>query len=240
MTEPGNPNPSKPAATCGCSPETRAIILDTAERLFGENGVEGTSVRDITRAAGVNLGAINYHFGTKDALVMAVFVRRLEPLSQERMRLLDGLEQKACGQPLALEDVLRAFFDPIIQSEENGELARTSLARLISRCFQEPNPELKALLKRHFEHVCTRFDNAILRTVPELTPAEVFWRINFLIGALNHALDMWARFEWIPIMGLDHKPERPSREALIDQLIAFTAGGIRARSLWNAKQEPTS
>jgi hypothetical protein len=95
-------------------------------------------------------------------------------------------------------------------------------------------------LKQHFENICTRFDNAILRAVPGLTPAEVFWQVNFLIGALTHTLDMWARFEWIPIMGLGKKLERPTREDLIEQLIVFTAGGIRARSLWNAKQKTIS
>ena len=113
---------------------------------------------------------------------------------------------------------------------------------MISRCFQEPNPELKALLKRHFEHVCSRFDNAILRAVPGLTADEVFWRVNFLIGSLNHAMDMWARFDWMPILGLGNevKLERPSREELIAQLIAFSAGGIRARSLMNAQQQSIS
>ena len=239
MTEPEAT--AKPAATCGCSPETRTAILDTAERLFSENGVEGTSVRDITRAAGVNLGAINYHFGTKDALVMAVFVRRLEPLNKERIRGLDQLEERAGSGPLDLEEVLSAFFSPIIQEEHEGDFSIIHILRLISRCFQEPNPELNVLLKRHFEHVCSRFDNAILRAVPELTRGEVFWRINFLVGALHHAMDMWARFDWMPILGLGDEPklERPSREELIAQLIAFSAGGIRARSLWTKKQ-PTS
>ena len=228
---------SKPAATCGCSPETRTALLDAAERLFGENGVEGTSVRDITSAAGVNLGAINYHFGTKNALVVSVFVRRLEPLNKERMRRLDLLEQKAGGQPLDLEEVLSAFVEPIIQDETSGELPFNGILRLISRCFQEPNPELKLLLKRHFEHVCSRFDNAILSAVPELMPDEVFWRMNFLIGALDRALDLWSRFDWIPIMGLGNEPKlnRPSREELVAQLIAFAAGGIRARSLQHSK-----
>lgn len=236
MTDPEIPLSKKPAAACGCSPETRVVILDTAERLFGENGVEGTSVRDITRAAGVNLGAINYHFGTKDALALAVFVRRLEPLSRERLRLLDEVERKAGGGHPTLEEVLRAFFVPIMRDGES-ELARTNLSRLISRCFQEPNPELKALLKRHFEHVCIRFDNAIMQAVPGLTPADVFWCVHFMIGALNHTLDMWARFDWIPIVGpgKDFKIDRPHREQLIEMLIAYTAGGIRARSLQNAQ-----
>ena len=216
--------------------KTRTLIIDTAEKLFAERGVEGTSVRDIVHEAGVNLGAINYHFGTKDALVVAVFVRRLEPLNRERLRRLDELERKAGEKPLELEAVLCAFFRPIIEREtgdaSSSELSFVRWVRLLGRLFQEPNPELMGLLKLHFEHICSRFDKAILRAVPGLTPNEVFWRMNFLIGALDRALDMWSRFDWLPIIGLgpDIKLERPSTEELITQLIAFCAAGIRART----------
>ena len=56
-------------------PETRDRILDAAERLFVEHGFEGTSMRMITGAANANLAAVNYHFGSKDALIQAVFRR---------------------------------------------------------------------------------------------------------------------------------------------------------------------
>ena len=63
---------------------TRVALLDAAERLFSQNGIEGTSVREIIKAAGANLGAINYHFGTKDRLALEVFARRLEPVKPDR------------------------------------------------------------------------------------------------------------------------------------------------------------
>lgn len=215
---------------------TRTLILDTAERLFGEKGVDGTSVRDITREAGVNLGAINYHFGSKDSLIVEVFMRRLEPLNRERLRRLDALEREAGGKPLELEAILCAFFRPIIEHVADDTLSSAlsfnRFVQLLSRSFQEPNPELKSLLKQHFEHICTRFDAAIMKTVPEVSPSEVFWRVNFLIGALDRALDLWSRFEWMPIFGFGPhvKIERPTSEELIAQLIAFAAAGIRART----------
>jgi len=46
----------------------RARIRDAAMRLFAERGLDGTSVRDIARAAGVSGGLIRHHFGSKDAL----------------------------------------------------------------------------------------------------------------------------------------------------------------------------
>jgi AcrR family transcriptional regulator len=181
----------------------------------------------------VSLGAINYYFGTKDALVVAVFVRRLEPVNQERLQRLDRLEQKAGDRPLELEDVLSAFFEPIIHADTGCGLPRENFLRLISRCFHEPNPEVNALLKRHYEEVASRFIRAILHALPGLTPDEVFWRMSFLHGAFNHALDMWSRSDWNPLVGIECQlePNRPSMENLIAQFIVFAAAGIRARSL---------
>ena len=70
--------------------DTKARILDTAEKLFGINGFESVSLRDITTDASVNLAAVNYHFQSKDALIDAVIARRIEPLNARRLELLDA------------------------------------------------------------------------------------------------------------------------------------------------------
>ena len=57
--------------------ETQTRILDAAEELFLLHGFEGASMRMLTARAGVNLAAINYHFGSKDALIEAVLRRYL-------------------------------------------------------------------------------------------------------------------------------------------------------------------
>src|SRR3981081_4013505 len=71
---------------------TKTRILDAAELLFMEHGFEATSLRQLTSAAGVNLAAVNYHFGSKEELFQAVLTRRLDPMNQERIDLLDKLE----------------------------------------------------------------------------------------------------------------------------------------------------
>ena len=58
-----------------------------------EHGFEATGLRSITAAAGVNLAAVNYHFGTKEELFESVLTRRLDPMNQERLQLLDQLER---------------------------------------------------------------------------------------------------------------------------------------------------
>ena len=70
---------------------TRDRILDTAEVCFAQRGFDGTALREITRLAGVNLGAVNYHFGSKEALVRRVFARRMNALHADRIRQLEGL-----------------------------------------------------------------------------------------------------------------------------------------------------
>src|SRR5215467_8162923 len=89
--------------------ETRTRILDAAEALFMQHGFEGTSMRTLTASAGANLAAVNYHFGSKDALIEAVFRRRLDPMNTARIAELDRLEKDAAGRPLTPEAIIRAF-----------------------------------------------------------------------------------------------------------------------------------
>ena len=90
------------------SAATKERILDTAEALFMEHGFEATSLRSITATAAVNLAAVNYHFGTKEELFESVLTRRLDPMNQERVALLDQLERDAAPLPLSCERILMA------------------------------------------------------------------------------------------------------------------------------------
>ena len=74
--------------------ETVERILDAAEQLFAEKGFAETSLRLITSKAGVNLAAVNYHFGSKKALIQAVFSRFLGPFCVSLERELDRRQAK--------------------------------------------------------------------------------------------------------------------------------------------------
>ena len=66
--------------------DTKEQILNAAEELFARHGYAGTSMRAITKAAGVNLAAVNYHFGTKEKLLSVR--RQLDPVD-----LLHGIRE---------------------------------------------------------------------------------------------------------------------------------------------------
>src|ERR1700752_4970176 len=94
---------------------TKARILDAAEALFMEHGFEATSLRAITASAGVNLAAVNYHFGSKEELFQAVPTRRLAPMNQERLDLLSELEREAGTDALPCDRILEAMFIPALR-----------------------------------------------------------------------------------------------------------------------------
>jgi AcrR family transcriptional regulator len=219
------PSSTPPAAELHA--DTRSAILDVAERLFSQNGVEGTSVREIIRAAEVNLGAINYHFGTKERLAIEVFARRLEPVNRERIARLDALEKAAGRRKVALEPIIDAMVRPAVEAKESGDPGCDDFMRLISRCFQEPNPELKKFVELQFAEVARRFDSAILRAIPGLPPGELFWRMAFLFGALHHGQERWILFDQLPQpSGLT--PVKPDREGFIQRVISFVTAGLSA------------
>src|SRR4051794_12129949 len=115
--------------------DTKARILKVAERLFMEHGFSATSLRMITGEAKVNLASVNYHFGSKEALIEAVFTRRLAPLNEERVRQLDLLEKAAEGSALTVEQIVEAFVMSALRMGEDLSETGTVFLRLLGRTF---------------------------------------------------------------------------------------------------------
>src|SRR5207244_9844094 len=97
-----------------------------AEQLFMEHGFEATSLRQLTTAASVNLAAVNYHFGSKEELFQAVLTRRLDPMNQERIELLEKVERDAGGRPLSCEKILFAMLIPALRLARDEQIGRAS------------------------------------------------------------------------------------------------------------------
>src|SRR5256885_9532365 len=122
--------------------ETRTRILDAAEELFMQHGFEATSMRLLTGKAGVNLAAVNYHFGSKDALIEALFRRRLDPMNGARIAELDRLETESAGRALAAEAIIRAFVGPSLRLMEDKSGGRNFI-RLLGRTYTEPTKPIR-------------------------------------------------------------------------------------------------
>src|ERR1700688_243243 len=92
--------------------DTKTRILDAAEKLFGQNGFDATSLRDITTEADVNLAAVNYHFQSKESLVEATILRCSSPVNDRRLAMLD-----AAGPKPTVEQILEAFVGPVLEQD---------------------------------------------------------------------------------------------------------------------------
>jgi AcrR family transcriptional regulator len=198
---------------------TRELILDTAERLFAEHGLDATSVRDITGVAGVNLGAITYHFGTKQNLIAAMFNRYFGPFVQHTFKLIEEAEQKA-----SMEALLEALMRPMVEGSFRSGKKNVPFMRLMGRCQGEPSPEIQRLIRSHMQPVFSRFATAVQRVRPELPGEELFWRMQFVTGAMHRALLISSR-EDLP---LPKEVKKLDAEGLLRRLVAFAAEGMKA------------
>jgi len=200
---------------------TRSRILEVAEDLFAERGLDRVSIRDITRKARVNLAAINYHFGSKNDLIVAVFERGIVPVNAARLAALDVLEKAAGKRSPKLEDILEAFIRPAIPASAEAATRGSAFSKLFGRCLSEPSPEVEALLKKQFEPLADRMHAMLNRSLPRLSRSEIFWRLKFTYGALHHWLLTRDKFrpDWVPDV---------DAEAQIQKLISFAAAGFRA------------
>ena len=204
--------------------DTRDRILDAAEGLFVEHGFDGTSMRMITSAANANLAAVNYHFGSKDALVQAVFRRRLTALNQERLAELDRLEGEAGGTPLRPSGIVEAFFGTALRMAADTEHGGRSFMRLLARTYNEPNAFVRQFLAEEYAEVMDRFLGALFVSLPEVPRAEILWRFHFMTGAMAFAISgLGGLYELAGLSATDDDPQR-----LLPRLMSFLLGGLRA------------
>ncbi|MBV2131347.1 TetR family transcriptional regulator [Pseudomonas sp. MAP12] len=197
-------------------------ILDAAQQLFAEKGFTETSLRLITAKAGVNLAAVNYHFGSKDALIQAVFVRFLGPFCQ---RLEDELESRE-GKPATLEELLELLVALALEVSQGSSNLRVFM-RLLGMAVREHQRHLRSYLAGLYGKVFRRYLQLLQDALPGVPPLELFWRVHFMLGA--------ATFSMAGIEGLREVVARDfdvdaSAEQVLSLLVPFMAAGMRADS----------
>ena len=205
------------------SDETRERLLDAAEHLFAEHGLEGPSLRSITAAAGTNLASVHYHFGSKEALVRAVFARRLEPLNEERLRLLAVVEDTTEDDKPDLEAIVEAFVAPSLRLIRDPAHGGKDFMCLMAQIHAETS-ELRLAIMEQFDNVLRRFADALSHALPHLPRAEIFWRFAFMVGSmacvLGHADTLKAQSDGLC--------DPSDVEGTIHRLVTFVSAGMRA------------
>ena len=219
-------SPAPTAATSGASSSasTRERLLDVAEALFAERGIGSTSLRKITSAAGVNLAAVHYHFGSKEGLLDAVIGRQAEPVNAARLAELERLEAAGAAAPPGVEALLAAFVLPAVgRMHELGPRAQ-HLARLIPRIEAQSPALVENLMRRHFGEVARRFVDALRSALPEHSAETLAERLRLVAGAMSHLFS--GNFDLDVIPGY---PPGPADVATrVTDALAFLAVGMRS------------
>jgi AcrR family transcriptional regulator len=205
--------------------ETCTRILDAAEELFMQHGFEGTSMRHLTSRAGVNLAAVNYHFGSKDALIEAVFRRRLDPMNAARIAALEELEKDAGARPLDPETIIRAFVGPSLRLIEDAKGGGRNFIRLLGRTYTEPTKTVRALIGQMYAPAMQRYKSALERALPQMSGDELIWRMHFMFGTLAYTL---AATDTVQLIAGCKPEDRYDARLLEERLTAFLAAGLHA------------
>ncbi len=205
--------------------DTKQIIIEAAEELFAADGYHNTSLRSITQKAAVNLAAVNYHFGSKEELVIEVIGQRLVPLNAIRMKGLreimhdyeeDNLTPKAA-------DILQAFIGPTLQFRNSSPGAK-SFYTLVGRALAEPDNTVRNVFVSHMEPVFKLMLEGLELALPHLPREILFWRLHFTIGSVSHTLRCIENCP-IPLHG---QQDIQDPDILVNLLLPFVTAGMEA------------
>ncbi|MEO0408307.1 MAG: TetR/AcrR family transcriptional regulator [Cyanobacteria bacterium P01_A01_bin.135] len=161
--------------------DTKAQILNVAERLIGEKGFSGTTLRNIVSEAEVNLAAVHYHFGSKEELFRAVVERIAVPVVARQLSLLDQVQTDA-KQP-SVEDILTAFLKPPLEFVLGDEQFRLIRAQFMGRCRTEPEP-IQSIAQQAFSASTTAFLDALQRALLDQSRSQLQWKLDLVIATL--------------------------------------------------------
>jgi AcrR family transcriptional regulator len=202
---------------------TKMKLMDAAEKLFARRGFHGTSLRDITSAAGVDLALVNYHFGSKKQLLTEVLKRRGAALNEERLERLAEVRRRAAPHAPSTEAVVTAFLDPILDRLAHAGPGWHSYFALVA--YVNNSPEWgRTLMGKTFDGTVREFIQAVIESLPGAAPEDIFWGYNFLTGALTLSLAETGRLDALS----DGLCRSSDVAALKARLGRYVSAGLRA------------
>lgn len=168
------------------SKDAKAAMIDVAEKLIVERGLDNVSMRDVATVAGQrNNSAVQYHFGSRDGLIMQILRRRLVALDTERQRRLAVIDEMGLGTDLS--SLVGVIFGPIVDLLRNNPDAN-HYARFLQRVGPVMAPGIPETGLR------TSSDDVVVRLIDSMShlPRRVaFERIDLATQMFTGALAVY-------------------------------------------------
>lgn len=194
---------------------TRTALIEAAESLFAEAGVEAVSTRQIGAAIGSsNTNVVAYHFGGKDALILEVYRHRLPAIDRRRRELLDRADARGAGRDLV--ELIRVFWRPLF--EQTDDSGRHSYARFLAGLERSGMIETRQQVSSEFPET-DRLTARIVEVLPAALRSVLPNRLRLTTGLVCGALLQIDR-------SADMSPE--TAETMFEDAIAMAAAAISA------------
>jgi AcrR family transcriptional regulator len=206
------------------SDRTRALILDAAERLYAERGFGDVTMRDIVAAAGVNLAAVNYHFGSKDELIAELFVTRSLATNRERLAELKAAEVAGDGAA-DVKAILRALVGPTLRGCLGADNEQSSAAHFMIRASIESVTPIRRIKNREIDHL-RKFAAAMRRSLPNCDEADLYWGLHFALAMAHQTIRDTERLTKLS----EGKCDFDDVEAVIDRIVEAAAMTLTGRA----------
>jgi len=201
--------------------DTKTKILEAAEKLIVQYGPEKATLRRITAEAGVNLAAINYHFGSKANLENALLARFLDPFEDRRIQLLEAAEKQAGDRVPALERVIHCYLAPVLEFSArypNHDRIFVGLYKMF-----DDETRFKDQVQKMLQHTFRRYAETFFRILPDMPRETVTVRMIAMWSTAHALMDSWLTESFLAESGLAVTDER-----ILDHMVAFIAGGFQA------------
>jgi AcrR family transcriptional regulator len=162
--------------------ETRERILDVAEKLFANNGYNGTSLRDVARGADLQTAAIGYHYPTKEDLFDTVIRRRAAVMTEWRQRALAEMRQRHGVAAIPLDELVRAYVQPFYESASHGNAGWRHYAALMGRLSNSPMGT--EVISRHYNATARAYIDEFLRSLPGVALPSMIDGFTFMVASM--------------------------------------------------------
>jgi AcrR family transcriptional regulator len=207
--------------------ETREKLVLAAERLFAERGIDNVSLREINRAAGQrNVAALHYHFGSREALLEAIFERRMSGINERRVAMLDTLAAE--GWDETIRPVVEAMVLPLAEQLDPAADGGHYI-RFLAQAISDPGVDVGGLVRDKFDHGMVRTRKLARRILAHLPEEIVDERMTFAGAHMVHALaDRARRLAALPHAGTRNGKRAGETAFFVANLIDALTGALSA------------
>ncbi|WP_404477999.1 helix-turn-helix domain-containing protein [Novosphingobium sp. BL-52-GroH] len=193
-------------------------LIDAAEKLFGERGIDNVPLQEVAETAGqANKFAVQYHFKTREGLIDAVFEARLPAINRRRQEYVERL--RAMEHP-TIVDLLWAMIGPVIDQVDAEGKHRYS--RFSAQVRIDPRYRAGWFGSRHLAAVNDVID-MLRAATSHLSRAEFDVRMMFVIDIFDSGLRLVDSPEILPPSS-EHSASDSSM--ILETMVAVAAAGL--------------